>query len=141
LPVTLEIIRAELERVPVVEGVLVRVCREIVVGDPLLLDAHAGAAVDDPPIAVGRPPDRDVGPAVAVVVTRHRNVAFHSPLLDRLRSGGTAQDDPIAVRRTPDREVRPPVAVVVAGHRHVTRYAAPPYVCRPGRATHDPAIA
>src|SRR5207248_8617274 len=101
LPVTLEIIRADLERVPVDEGGRARVCRGNVVGDPPLLDAHARAAADDPPIAVGRPPDRDVGPAVAVVVTRHRNVALHSPLLDRLRSSATGTAEPIAGSSTP----------------------------------------
>src|SRR5439155_1609515 len=54
----------------------------------------AFGAVDDPPLASRRPPDREISPPVAVVIGGHRNVAGITPLLSGDAACGTVDHPP-----------------------------------------------
>src|SRR5205823_1471920 len=97
----------------------------------------AGGTVDHPPLAVGRPPEGEVGFPIAVVISGYGDVAALAP--DWNGNGdsrpphsvnvtsGAVDDPPLASPRPPNCEIGPPVAVVIGGHRNVAGIAPPPW--------------
>src|SRR5262249_39112893 len=81
-----------------------------------------GAAIDDVPRAVA--PHGEVGFAIAVVISLHRDIALIAPPLHAAGGpGGAVNHVPVAIRRAPHGEIGFTVAVVVAGNRNISRLA------------------
>ena len=78
---------------------------------------------EHPPEAIRRPPDRDVGLAVPVVIGRDRCVVVRkeasTPCLAERRTSELRRDFPDAASRTPYRDVGQAITVVIAGDGNV----------------------